>query len=67
MVLSNLSIKDISFPSRNLVAHGKGFSRGERKLEIIVPTSISLQCVIAELEKLPEDEQDAIAKYTHEI
>jgi hypothetical protein len=27
--LSNLSIKDISFPSRNLVAHGKGFSRGE--------------------------------------
>lgn len=32
--LSNLKIKDIAFGSRNLVAHGKGFLRGEESYRV---------------------------------
>lgn len=46
--LSNLSIKDISFPSRNLVAHGKGFSRAEENYRV------DLQKQIAQIRKWVE-------------
>lgn len=32
--LTDLEIKDISFPSRNLVAHGKGFIRNEESYRV---------------------------------